>query len=321
MIEKIGEDHTFEQFIPITDRLCYVANMSWEYGYVKALEEALEIQPSERTEYIRVIVLELQRIASHLVWLAAYTSDLGVMTMLLYPYRDREFILDILEHLTGARMMYNYIRPGGLRNDLYEGFEKDVEKFLDYFEGRLEEYYDFLDRSEVFIMRSKNVGVLPKDLAINLGATGPVLRGSGIKADVRKLEPYSVYSDFDFDIPVETGGDCLARYRIRFEEMKQSMRIIRQALAKLPENGSVEPVKRLRPKKDVTIYSRTEDPRGEQGFYLVIQKNAKSAYRVKIKSPAYSNLSLFPYLIRGGKLADIPPIVASVDLCMGEVDR
>ncbi len=328
--EKISENRTYLQFIPITNRMCYVAGLSQAYGFVKATEEALKItdQIPERAEYIRVITLEMQRIISHLVWLAAYAGDIGVLTMLVYPFRDREYLLDILEHLTGARMMYNYMRIGGVANDLYPGFETDLQTACDYIENRIEEYRWMLDESDVFVMRSKNVGVLPKSVAINGGATGPVLRASGVKADIRRLEPYSIYDRFKFDIPKRDDGDCLARYEVRMEEMEQSLRIIRQALEEIPPGEiSIRVPRRVPPN---SVYSRIEDPRGEYAYYLISGKlhekkrefvASGQPWRVKIRSGAFSNLSLAPYLSRGGKLADLPVIIASIDLCIGEVDR
>jgi NADH-quinone oxidoreductase subunit D len=327
--EKISETRIFAQYIPIANRMCYVAGLSQAYGYTKAVEEAFGItdQIPERAEYIRVITLEMQRIASHLVWLAAYAADIGVLTMLVYPFRDREYLLDILEHLTGARMMYNYMRIGGVAKDLYPGFEEDLRRFCNYFEERIQEYRWMLDESEIFHMRSKGIGVLPKEVAISYGATGPVLRASGVKTDIRRLEPYSIYDRFDFEIPMRTSGDCLARYQVRMAEIEQSIRIIRQALDEIPSGELRLRVPRRAPPK--TIYSRIEDPRGEYAYYLITGKPheergfvaSAEPWRVKIRSAAFSNLSTAPYMVRGGKLADLPVIVASIDLCIGEVDR
>lgn len=327
--EKISENRLYTQFIPIANRLCYVAGLSQAYGFVLAAEDALGIkdQIPERAEYIRIITLEMQRIVSHLVWLAAYAADLGVLTMLTYPFRDREYLLDILEHLTGARMMYNYMRIGGVAKDLYPGFEEDLSKCCDYLEERFAEYDMMMEGSEVFFMRSQKVGILPKHEAISHGATGPVLRASGVKADVRRLDPYSLYDQFDFEIPVREDGDCLARYQIRMVEMEQSIRIIRQALNELPSGEvSLRTPRRIPPS---SVYSRIEDPRGEYAYYLISGDlhetkgfvPSSTPWRVKIRSAAYSNLSTGPYMIIGGKLADLPVVIASIDLCIGEVDR
>lgn len=327
--EKIAENRNYVQYVPITDRLCYVAGLSQAYSFVSTVEEALGVsdQIPERVEYIRIIILEMQRIISHLVWLAAYAADVGVLTMLVYPFRDREYLLDIIEHLAGARMMPHYFRIGGVAKDLYPGFEEDLTTCLDYLEDRFCEYRWMLDESEIFNMRTKGVGILPKDEAVNRGATGPVLRGSGVKADIRRLEPYSIYDRFDFDIPMREEGDCLARYQVRMEEMEQSVRIIRQALNELPSGEiGIRVPRRVPP---TTIYSRIEDPRGERALYLISGKRhetkgfvaAAEPWRLKIRSAAYSNLSIAPYMSIGGKLADLPVIIASIDLCIGEVDR
>ncbi len=319
MIEKMAESRPYDTFQPLADRLCYVSAMSWEATYIMAIEKLMGVEVSKRVEYMRVIMLEFQRIASHFTWLSAYAGDLGVLTMLVIPYREREHVLDLLEHVTGSRMMYNYFRAGGLKHDFPKGFVKDARNLTHYLDDRIKEYKAILEDSKVFMMRGKNVGVLSKENALNLGATGPVLRASGVQGDIRKIEPYLVYSDLDFEVPVRTSGDCLARFQIRMEEIGQSTHIIRQALDNLPPEGEISlKVPRKLPKGEV--YFRTEDPRGEAGYYIIGNEN-RIPYRVKIKSPAYSNLCLTSHLINGGKVADIPPIVASADLCMGEIDR
>lgn len=319
MIEKMAESRPFNTFQPLADRLCYVSALSWEASYILALEKLMGIEVSKRAQYLRVILLEFQRIASHLTWLSAFTADVGMITMQAITFREREYILDLLEHVMGSRMMYNYFRVGGLKHDIPFGFEKDALALTYHLDKRLEEYTDMCDKSRVFRLRSKGVGILNKEDALNLGATGPVLRASGIQADIRKIEPYLVYDELDFDIPVKTDGDCYSRYRVRMEEMHQSNRIIRQALEKLPEEGEIsQKAPRKLPKGE--IYFRTSDPRGEGGFYI-IGNDDKIPYRVKIKSPAYSHLALTSHLLRGVKVADIAPIVASIDLCMGEIDR
>ena len=319
MIEKMAESRPYDTFQPLADRLCYVSAMSWEATYIMAIEKLLEVEVSERAKYMRVIMLEFQRIASHLTWLSAYAGDLGVLTMLVIPYKEREYVLDLLEHVTGSRMMYNYFRAGGLKHDFPKGFVNDARKLTHYLDDRIKEYKAILEDSKIFMMRGKNVGVLSKENALNLGATGPVLRASGVQGDIRKIEPYLVYSDLDFEVPVRTSGDCLARFQIRMEEIRQSTHIIRQALDNLPSEGEINlKVPRRLPKGEV--FFRTEDPRGEAGYYIIGNDN-RIPYRVKIKSPAYSNLCLTSHLINGAKLADIPPIVASADLCMGEIDR
>ena len=319
MIEKIAESRPYNAFQPLTNRLCYVSAMSWEATYTMAVEKLMGVEVSKRAQYIRTIMLELQRIASHLTWLSAYSTDVGVVTMLVIAYREREYVLDLLEHVTGSRMMYNYFTAGGLHRDLPKGFKEDCYSLMHYLEERLKEYRAILDDSKVFMLRSEKVGIITKNDALNFGATGPVLRASGVQADLRKIEPYLVYNELEFDIPMRTAGDCYARYEIRMEEMFQSIRIIRQALDQMPSEGEIyQKAPRKLPKGD--IYFRTEDPRGEAAFYIV-GNDDRVPYRVKIKSPAYSNLAMSNYILKGGKVADIAPTVASLDLCMGEIDR
>lgn len=319
MIEKIAESRPYNSIQPLTDRLCYNAAMSWEACYTLAVEKLLEIEINDRVQYIRTIMLELQRIASHLTWISAFSADVGVISMQVISFREREYVLDLLEHVTGSRMMYNYFTAGGLRRDLPQGFEDDCCSLTYYLDERIQEYKAILEDSKVFRLRSENVGILNKEIALNLGATGPMLRASGVKADLRKIEPYLVYNDLDFEVPVRSAGDCFARYEIRMEEMFQSNHIIRQALDQMPSEGEIfqKPPRKL-PKGDV--YFRTEDPRGEAAFFI-IGNDDKIPYRVKIKSPAYSNLAIINSILRGVKVADIAPTVASIDLCMGEIDR
>lgn len=319
MIEKIAESRPYNALQPLTDRLCYVSAMSWEGTYTLAVEKLMEVEVSKRVQYIRTIMLELQRIASHLTWLSAFSADVGVLSMQVISFREREYVLDLLEHVTGSRMMYNYFTAGGLRRDLPQGFVEDCHNLTFFLDERIQEYKAILEDSRIFKLRSEDVGIISKNDALNLGATGPVLRASGVKADLRKIEPYLIYDELEFDIPVRSEGDCFARYKIRMEEMFQSNKIIRQALDQMPSEGEIfqKPPRKL-PKGDV--YFRTEDPRGEGGFYI-IGNDEKTPYRVKIKSPAYSNLAICNYILKGIKVADIAPTVASIDLCVGEIDR
>ncbi|MFX0051300.1 MAG: NADH-quinone oxidoreductase subunit D [Candidatus Hermodarchaeota archaeon] len=319
MIEKIAESRPYNAFQPLTNRLCYVSAMSWEASYTLAVEKLMGVEVSKRVQYIRTIMLELQRIASHLTWLSAFSADVGVLSMQVISFREREYVLDLLEHVTGSRMMYNYFTAGGLRRDLPQGFVEDCRNLTYFLDERIQEYKAILEDSKVFRLRTENVGVIELNDALNLGATGPVLRASGVKADLRKIEPYLMYDEIEFDIPMRTTGDCFARYEIRMEEMFQSNKIIRQALDQMPSEGEIfqKPPRNL-PKGD--IYFRTEDPRGEGAFYI-IGNDDRIPYRVKIKSPAYSNLAICNYILKGVKVADIAPTVASIDLCMGEIDR
>lgn len=318
-IEKMGEHRTYVQFIPITDRLCYASSLSWSYSYVMTIEELMDVHPPERAEYIRVIMLELQRIASHLTWLAAYAADLGQLTMFLYPLRERELFLDLMQMVTGTRLTYNYPRIGGVRNDLPADFPKQTLKVLTWFEKKLNDYENMMDENEVFRMRNIGVGILRGEDAINLGITGPTLRGSNVKVDLRKDDPYSIYERFDFNVCVEPDGDCYARYKVRMGEMRESMKIIRRGLKELPKGEIMaERVPKAAPQK--SVYGRTEDPRGEAGMY-VVGDGTNKPYRIKIRSPAFVNTSALPHMLKGYKIADVPAICGSIDVCIGETDR
>lgn len=324
--EKHCENVTWEQVIPFTDRCDYLASMNNNHTYVMAVEKMMGIELPERVEYIRVIIAELQRIASHLMAVGAMGLDLGGVTPITWTFRDRERILDIFEKTCGARLLYNYMWIGGLSHDLPVNFKEDVINFLDYFEPQIIEYDRLLTYNKIFIERTGDVGVLPADVAINYGCTGPVLRGSGVKFDLRKDEPYSIYDRFDFDIPVGTGemgtvGDCWDRYWVRVEEMRQSVKIIRQGLAELPAEGDVQAAipKRVRPPAG-SIYFRAENPRGELGFYI-ISDGKDIPYRLKMRSPAFCNLSVLNEISAGWMISDVIAILGSLDIVLGEIDR
>jgi NADH-quinone oxidoreductase subunit D len=318
--EKIYENRTYPQIVPISDRLCYGSSMSWSYTYVHTVEELMGVEVPEKAEYIRIILLEIQRIASHLMWLAAYGGDLGIFTMLLYPMRERELFQDILQSATGNRLLYNYPRIGGVRNDLPRDFGQHLVGVLDWFDEKLVEYEDMLDESDIFRLRNRKVGVISGKKATNLGVTGPTLRGSGVKMDLRKDDPYSIYDRFDFKVCTDSSCDCWGRYRVRMDEMRESSKIIRQAVKGLPRSGEIQSrrVPRNAPKRDVFV--RTEDPRGEAAMYIV-GDGTNRPYRVKIKSPMFINMSALPDMLIGYKLADVPAICGSIDVCMGETDR
>lgn len=268
--EKHAEAMNYQQVVPYCDRMDYVASMNNDHAYVLAVEKLLNIQVPERVEYIRVIMAELQRIVSHLVSIGTYGLDIGAFTPFLYCFRDREMVLDLFETTCGARLLYNYMWPGGLSHDIPADFVEKTKIFVAQFPKTIKELNDLLSYNEIFVKRTANVGVLPADIAINYAASGPVLRGSGVKWDLRKDEPYSIYPKFDFDVVVGTGevgtlGDCWDRYMVRVREMEQSLRIIEQAIDKIPE-GNVQAVipKRIRPPVG-EVYVRTEAPRGELG--------------------------------------------------------
>ncbi len=321
-VEKIAENRTLEKFLPLNDRLCYVANSSWTTLFVMGVEELIDVVPPVRAQYIRVMVLELQRIASHLVWLGAYCSDMGLLTMILWAWRDRELILDLFQFLTGARIMHNFPRVGGVRNDLPPTFKERALKAMDYMDGRADEYEDICGRSELFRMRTKGIGVLPLELAISLGSTGPMLRASGLAADIRREDPYLVYPKLKFSIPTGKNGDGWDRYTVRLEEIRQSASIVRQCLDEMPAGDFMVPGFRM-PKvlPARAIYRRAEDPRGEGAVYIVGDGKTNRPYRLKIRSPTYIHLLGIPYYIVGSRVSDVPIIMGGADPCMAEVDR
>ncbi|MBI3577915.1 MAG: NADH-quinone oxidoreductase subunit D [Ignavibacteriales bacterium] len=324
--EKHCEHMTnYQQVIPYTDRMDYLASMNNDLGYALAVERLLKIEVPPRVEYIRVIMAELQRIASHLVAVGTYGIDIGAFTPFLWCFRDRERILDLFEMTCGARLLYNYIWIGGLSHDLPPKFIEMAKDFCAYFKPNIKEVNDVLTYNEIFVKRTANVGVLPRDVAINYACSGPMLRGSGVNWDLRRDDPYSFYDKFEWQPEVGKGemgtvGDCWDRHIVRMREMEQSVKIIEQALASIPE-GNVQAAipKRIRPEPG-EIYVRTESPRGELGFY-VVSDGTGSPYRIKARGPAFVNLSVLPEISRGAMIADLIAIAGSTDIVLGEVDR
>lgn len=325
--EKHSESmNDYQQVIPYVDRMDYVAAISNELGFAIAMERMLGIEVSERVECIRVIFAELQRIASHLVAIGTYGLDIGAFTPFLHCFRDRERILDIFESTCGARLLYNYIWVGGLSHDVPTDFKDKVRDFVKYFPPKIKEYNDLLTYNKIFIDRTADVGVLPAEVALNYASSGPILRGSGVNWDLRRDDPYSIYDQFEFDVVVGKGemgtvGDCWDRYIVRVREMEQSIRIIAQAVERMPDEGDVKAAvpKRIRPPEG-EIYARTETPRGELGYYI-ISDGSMSPYRVKARSPCFVNLSVLPAISRGAMVADVVAIVGSIDIVLGEIDR
>jgi NADH-quinone oxidoreductase subunit D len=321
MHEKMGENRNWVQFMPNTARMDYLGALSYNHGYVKIVEQAIGLQVPERAEYLRVITVELNRIASHLLWFGAFVLDLGGFTPLLYAFDDREHILDLLESVTGSRLTYCYFRFGGLYNDVDDNFVAGTRAFLKRLRKRLPDYHNLVTKNIILIKRLKEVGVLPAEMCRKYGATGPVLRGSGVDYDVRKNEPYSVYPEFDFEVPVYAEGDCMARYMVRMDEIEQCMRIVEQALDKLPD-GPVMAEKAPKILKPVPgdYYSAVEAPRGTFGI-RVVSDGTNTPYRLKLRSPTFSNLSLFGEASRGMLLADALALMGSLDLVIPEIDR
>lgn len=323
--EKHCEAMTYPQVIPYTDRMDYLASMYNNFGYVVAVEKLLGIQVPERVEYIRVIMGELQRIASHLVALGTYGVDIGAFTPFLYCFRDREKILTLFEMTCGARLLYNYMWVGGLSHDIHPDFVRLTKEFTEYFKPKIVELNNLLSYNKIFIERTANVGVLPLDTAINFGITGPNLRASGLAFDVRKEDPYSIYDRFDFEIPTGKGthgtvGDCWDRYYVRVLEMEQSVRIIEQAIDNIPE-GDVQSAipKRIKPNKG-SVYTRVENPKGELG-YFIISDGSVNPFRVKVRAPSFVNMTIFNELCKGHLVADVIAILGSLDIVLGEIDR
>ena len=325
--EKHSEEmNDYTKVIPYVDRMDYVAAMNNEHGFAVAMERMMDIQVNDRVEYIRVIMAELQRIASHLLALGTFGLDIGAFTPFLHCFIHREKILDIFEKASGARLLYNYIWVGGLMNDVPPDFKKDTHEFVKYFRPQIKELNDLLSYNKIFVDRTANVGVLPGKVAINYGVSGPSLRGSGVKWDLRRDDPYSIYDRFDFDVIVGDGsmgtlGDCWDRYMVRVWEMEESLKIIEQALDQMPDEGDVHESlpKKIRPPAG-EIYDRTETPRGELGYYIISDKKS-SPYRIKARAPSFVNLSVVPAISIGAMVADMVAIIGSVDIVLGEVDR
>jgi NADH-quinone oxidoreductase subunit D len=320
-IEKLAEERTYTGCIPLTDRLDYLASMTNNFAYVLAVEKLARIAVPERAEYIRVIMAELQRIASHLVAVGAFLNDCGAfMTPIVYMLREREKILDLFEMACGQRLTYNYMRVGGVSQDIPEEFIPALQKFVKVMPGWIDEYDQLLKENEILLARAKGVGILPKELAINISASGPVLRASGVRWDIRRADPYSIYDRFEFDIPTGSVGDCYDRYRVRVEEMRQSVRILKQALKQLPRGKVRSDVPQLLHPPVGEVYAHIEAPRGELGFYLV-SDNSIAPYRFHVRAPTLINLTALKEMMVGWKVADLIIIFGSIDICMAEVDR
>lgn len=323
--EKHCEKLSYEQIVPFVDRCDYLASMHMDHAFSITVEKLLDIEIPERVEYIRVIIAELQRIASHLVALGTFGLDVGAITPFTWAIRDRERVLDLFEALCGARLLYNYIWPGGVSHDLPPKFVERTLEFLDYFDPQMDEFNNLLSNNKIFIERTADVGVLPAEVGINFGVTGPSLRGSGVNFDLRKNEPYSIYDKLDFDVPLGKGtmgtiGDTWDRYYVRVLEMRESGKIIRQACAQLPDGDVHEAIpKKIRPAVG-EVYGRYESARGDVGFYII--SNGKNIpLRVKMRSPAFSNLAVLSEIAEGWMISDVIAILGSLDIVLGEIDR
>lgn len=326
--EKIAEGVNYKQWVIYTDRFDYLAPMCCNHAYVTAVEKVMQQEVPERAEHIRIVVAELSRVASHLIALATFGLDMGAWTPLLYCFREREVILDLLERIAGGRMLYNYMVPGGVRYDIpRDNWASDVLDFITMIENKkLKDYNDLLSFNKIFIERLADVAVIDQQTAFDYGCTGPVLRGSGVNFDCRKDDPYSLYRKFDFDIPVGKGemgtvGDCWDRYMVRVHEIEQSCRIIRQALESLPDG----PHQAIELKKPVRVpagaaYSRVESAKGELGHYIIAD-GGQTAFRNKVRSPSFCNLQVVEKVGVGQMISDLVALIGSLDIVLGEIDR
>jgi NADH-quinone oxidoreductase subunit D len=327
--EKLAETLAYVQYPTIASKTDYVAAMTSELAYVMAAEEIGKFDVPKRAQYLRVLMAELQRIASHLLWLGTWCMDMGGAlgggaTIFLYCIRERELVLDLFESLVGARLLYGFHQVGGVRYDVPAGYEKTVRDTINVIEQRIGEYQQMLEDNAFFDMRTKGVGIISAELAQDVGVAGPLLRGSGVNFDLRKAAPYSSYDDFQFEVPTDPVGDCQARYRVRMIEFRESIKIVRQILDGLPEGpiSSRPGVKSLAqvkvPKGEA--YARVEGPRGEVGCYLIADGSNKP-YRMKWRGASFSNLAVLPHILPGVSVADVVAIMGSVDPVFGEVDR
>ena len=321
-MEKLAEERTFTQNIPFTDRMDYLAAMTGNLSYCLAVEKLAGVEVPERGSYLRVIFAELQRIASHCMANGTFVNDCGAwQTPLMYMFREREKILDLFEMTCGARLTTNYMRIGGVSFDVPPEWYPAVNALIAEMPDRIAEYEELLLDNEILLARSRDIGVLRQDVAINAATSGPLLRSTGIAWDVRKADPYCVYDRFDFDIPVGYNGDCYDRFIVRLEEMRQSVRIVKQALEQLPGGPVSTPVPlALQPPEGAEAYARIESPKGELGFYLV-SDGGPSPYRFHVRSPSYINLSVLKDLTVGLSIADAIVTLGSLDINVGEIDR
>ena len=320
-IEKLAEQRTYTGIIPLTDRLDYISSMSNNLAYCLAVEKLAGIKVPERAEYIRVIIAELQRVAALLIAVGAFLNDCGAFfTPFLYMFRERERIVDLFEMVSGQRLTYNYMRVGGVSQDLPEEFMPALRKFMNMMPRFMAEYDRLLVQNEILIARAKGVGILTGEQAINCSVSGPVLRASGVNWDIRKADPYSIYDRFDFAIPTQTTGDCYDRYRQRVEETRQSLHIIRQAMEQIPSGPVRAELPQLIRPPAGEAYAHIEAPKGELGFYLV-SDNSIAPYRCHIRPPSLINLTALRDMVRGWKIADLIIIFGSIDITVGEIDR
>jgi NADH-quinone oxidoreductase subunit D len=320
-IEKLCEARDWTQIVLLTDRMDYVAAATNNLGYCETVEKLMQLEVPRRAQYIRTVLSELQRITSHLVWLGTHAMDIGAITVFLYCLRERELALDLFEEYCGARLTYNAMRVGGLPQDIPVGWDRKVREFCAVVEEKVNEYEVLLTQNRIWLERTRAVGVISGEDAVAMGFSGPPLRASGILRDIRKDEPYAAYDEFQFDIPLGTGGDTYDRYLVRLEEFRQSIRIIRQALDGLPEGAVMGKVPRLIKPPAGETYHAIEAPKGELGFFIASDGKSLSPYRFRVRPPSFCNLQLLPALVKGHLVADVVAIIGTIDIVLGEVDR
>ena len=318
-IEKLAEARTYPQFIPYTDRMYYVSSMCNNLAYCQTVEKLVGVEVPERAEYIRVMMAELNRIASHMLFIGATALDLGGMSGMMYTFRDREYILDLFNLASGSRLTYSYVRIGGVMNDISAEFISLLRQFLADLPGMLTEYDNLINGNEIFQARLKGVSIVPVERLVSLGVTGPVLRASGLRDDLRVKRPYGIYDRFQFEIPTGTVGDNWERYLMRVLEIGESARIISQALESLPEGPVMAKIPKVIKPPVGEVYHANESPRGELGFHIVSDGTTKP-YRLHVRRPTFYNLGSVDALCRGVKIADVPAVLAVLDPCMGEAD-
>ena len=319
-MEKLAEKRTYVQYVTLTDRFDYISAMLNNGAYAMAVEKLLGVEAPERAEFIRVIMMELNRIASHLLFIGSYGLELGASTPFIYAFREREDILDMFEMTCGARLTYSYIRPGGVMRDLPAGFDEKARAFLRKMPSRMDELDDLLSKNEILIIRSRDIGIISAEDAIDYAMSGPSLRGSGVPFDVRKAEPYSVYDRLDFNLVTEQTCDCLGRYLVHTGEIRQSLRIVEQALDMIPSGDYTAKLPRVLKPPAGEAFGRIESSRGDLGCYIISDGSA-NPYRLHWRAPSFINLAAAGQMIRGWKVADTVAILGSLDIVLGEVDR
>lgn len=318
--EKLAEDLQYTQIIPYTDRMDYLSAMTNNYVICHAVETMMDIKIPDRAEYLRVLAMELGRVASHLVWWGTYLLDLGATTPFLYAFREREMIINLLNELSGARLTFNYMRVGGVKWDAPEGWIEKVRDFVPYMRSQLPGYHQLVTGNEIFMDRVKGVGKYTKEEALAYSLSGANLRCTGVKWDLRKDEPYSIYDRFDFDVPTREDGDAWSRYHCRFEEIEESLNIIEQAVEQFPAEGEIlAKVPKIIKAPKGEAYVRIESPRGEIGCYIS-SDGKKEPYRLKFRRPSFYNLQILPKLLKGQNMANLIAILGAIDIVLGEVD-